>query len=133
MRYMLDTDICIYISKRDYPQVLARFNQLRFGDVGMSVVSYGELRFGAEKSSRPSEALRYLSKFLEAVPVLELSSASGEHYGRLRLELQRRGRPIGGNDLWIAAHCLDLGLTLVTNNEREFKRIPDLKIENWTH
>jgi tRNA(fMet)-specific endonuclease VapC len=133
MLYMIDTDICVYVAKQGYyPQVLARFNRLKFGDVGMSIVSYGELRFGAQKSQRPNEALRNLSKFLEAVPVLEMDSGAAEHYGRLRFDLQRQGRPIGSNDLWIASHCLQLGLTLVTNNEREFNRVPDLAIENWT-
>jgi len=132
--YMLDTDICVYVAKqRYYPQVLARFNRLKFGDVGMSIVSYGELRFGAQKSDSPNEAIRQLSTFLEAVPVLTMESATAEYYGRLRCELERQGKPIGTNDLWIAAHCLQLGLTLVTNNEREFSRIPDLTIENWTN
>ena len=134
MLYMLDTDICVYVAKqRHYPQVLARFNRLRFGDVGMSIVSYGELRFGAQKSERPNEAIRQLGTFLEAVPILAMEPATAEYYGRLRCELERQGKPIGTNDLWIAAHCLQLGLTLVTNNEREFSRIPDLTIENWTN
>ena len=130
---MLDTNICIYTSKQTHPKVVARFNQLAFGEVGMSVVTYGELRFGAQKSNRPQESFRKLQVLLEVIPVLGLEGGVAEHYGRLRFHLERQGKPIGGNDLWIASHCLDLGLTLVTNKEREFSRIPDLAIENWTH
>jgi tRNA(fMet)-specific endonuclease VapC len=98
----------------------------------MSVVTRGELHLGAQKSGRPDESLRKLSLLVEAIPVVAMESGTAEHYGRLRSGLERGERPIGGNDLWIAAHCLDLGLTLVTNNVREFERIPDLRIENWT-
>ena len=126
---MLDTDICVYVAKqRHYPQVLARFNRLRFGDVGMSIVSYGELRFGAQKSERPNEAIRQLSTFLEAVPVLAMEPATAEYYGRLRFELERQGKPIGTNDLWIAATAIVHGIPLVTNNTGEFTRISGLKV-----
>jgi tRNA(fMet)-specific endonuclease VapC len=133
MRYLLDTNICIYIAKQRPPEVLAHFNQLAPGEIAMSVITYGELRFGAEKSARSEDALRNLHEFIEAVPVLPFDKHSGVIYGRLRFDLERRGQPIGTNDLWIASHCLQLGLTLVTNNEREFSRIPNLAIENWTH
>jgi tRNA(fMet)-specific endonuclease VapC len=133
MRYMLDTNICIYIAKQNSPKVMARVSQLAPGEVAMSVVTYGELRFGAEKSARSAAALRSLNEFIEAVPVLPFDKEAGANYGRLRFDLEQRGRPIGSNDLWIASHCLQLGLTLVTNNEREFSRIPNLAIENWTH
>jgi tRNA(fMet)-specific endonuclease VapC len=133
MRYMLDTNICIYIAKVKPPKVLAHFKQLATGDVAMSVVTYGELRFGAQKSNRSDAALRTLDEFIEAVPVLPFDQGTGAHYGRIRFDLERRGLPVSNNDLWIASHCLQLGLTLVTNNEREFSRIPDLAIENWTH
>jgi tRNA(fMet)-specific endonuclease VapC len=132
MLYILDTNICIYTSKRTHPNVNARFNRLGPGEVGMSIVTYGELRFGAQKSDRPQESLRKLQLLLEVIPVLSMESGTAEHYGRLRFQLERQGKPIGNNDLWIASHCLDLGLTLVTNNVREFERIPDLAIENWT-
>jgi tRNA(fMet)-specific endonuclease VapC len=133
LRYMLDTNICIYIAKQKPLQVLRRFQQLSRGEVGMSVVTFGELHFGAQKSSRLQEAVRNLDVLMEDIPVLAIELGAGAHYGRLRLHLERQGKPIGGNDLWIASHCLDLGLTLVTNNEREFERIPDLTIENWTN
>jgi tRNA(fMet)-specific endonuclease VapC len=133
MRYMLDTDICIYIANQRPPKVQDRFAQLVPGDVAMSVVTYGELRYGAEKSSKSRAAHRSLDEFVELVPVLLFNREAGVLYGSIRFDLQRRGLPIGQNDLWIAAHCLQLGLTLVTNNEREFRRIPNLAIENWTN
>ena len=131
MLFLLDTNICIYASK-NLPQVRAKINRYFPGDLVISTITYGELRFGAEKSIRPANALRGLHEFIEAVPVVPLEVETAEHYARLRFHLQRVGKPIGNNDLWIAAHCLQLGLTLVTNNEREFSRIPNLPIENWT-
>lgn len=132
MRYLLDTNICIYLAKRNHPKVVDRFNRLQPGDVRMSVVTYGELYFGTQKSSHQAAAIRRLSILREVIPVLPLEPEVAEQYGRLRSNLQRRGRPIGPNDTWIAAHCLQLGLILVTNNEGEFNRVPDLIIENWT-
>jgi tRNA(fMet)-specific endonuclease VapC len=99
----------------------------------ISTVTYGELRFGAEKSVHPGNGLKILDEFTGTVPVVTLDARVGEFYGKLRHHLQRKGQIIGNNDLWIASHCLQLGLTLVTNNEREFRRIPNLTIENWTH
>jgi tRNA(fMet)-specific endonuclease VapC len=132
MRYMLDTDICVFIARRKYPKVADRFRQQRKGDLSMSVVSYGELRIGAEKSDRYPDSLKALELFIQAVPVLAMDSGVAKAYCDVRIDLERRGQIIGANDLWIAAHCLQLGLTLVTNNEREFRRIPNLSIENWT-
>ena len=94
---------------------------------------YGELRIGAEKSDYPSRALANLETFIQGVPVLPMEIEVARFYSQIRLDLERRGKIIGANDLWIASHCLQLGLTLVTNNEREFRRIPNLTIENWTH
>ena len=98
----------------------------------MSVVTYGELRIGAEKSNRYPASLNALEVFTQMVPVMPLEAEVARFYSQVRLDLERRGQIIGANDLWIAAHCLQLGLTLVTNNEREFRRIPGLPIENWT-
>jgi tRNA(fMet)-specific endonuclease VapC len=133
MLYMLDTDICIYIAKQSNPNVMARFGRYSLGDLGISVVGYGELRVGTEKSSRSADGLKALDIFIQIVPVLPIDPEVGETYARIRADLERRGKMIGNNDLWIASHCLQLGLTLVTNNEREFSRIPNLPIENWTH
>ena len=133
MKYMLDTDTCIYYSRKTSPNVIARVRRYSPGDLVISAVTYGELRFGAEKSENPTIALRLLDTFTQAVPVVSLEPQAAEHYGWIRLHLQRKGQIVGNNDLWIASHCLQLGLTLVTNNDREFRRIPNLTIENWTH
>jgi tRNA(fMet)-specific endonuclease VapC len=133
MLYMLDTDTCAFIARQKYPKVTSRFRSYRAGDLAMSVVTYGELRMGAEKSDRYPASLRALEIFIQAVPVLSMDVEVAKFYANVRLDLQKRGQIIGANDLWIAAHCLQLGLTLVTNNEREFSRIPNLTIENWTH
>jgi tRNA(fMet)-specific endonuclease VapC len=132
MLYMLDTDICIYIAKQSNPKVMARFAKHSLGDLGISVVAYGELRVGTEKGDRPADGLKALNLFTQIVPVLPISPEVAKPYARTRADLERRGKMIGANDLWIASHCLQLGLTLVTNNEREFSRIPNLAIENWT-
>jgi len=133
MLYMLDSDICIYVAKQSNPKVMARFAKYGPGDLGISVVGYGELRVGTEKSNRAADGSKELNIFIQIVPVLPIDPEVGEFYARTRADLEQRGQIIGANDLWIASHCLQLGLTLVTNNEREFSRIPNLPIENWTH
>ncbi len=133
MLYMLDTDICVYIARQSNPKVMARFAKYGLGDLGISVVGYGELRFGTEKSSRRVDGLKALDIFTQVVQVIPIAPEVAEFYASTRADLEKRGQIIGANDLWIASHCLQLGLTLVTNNEREFRRIPNLAIENWTH
>jgi len=133
MLYMLDSDICIYIARQSNPKVMARFAKYGLGDMGISVVGYGELLVGAEKSNRRADGMKTLDIFIQIVPVLPINPKVGELYAGIRADLERRGKIIGANHLWIASHCLQLGLTLVTNNEREFRRIPNLPIENWTH
>jgi len=105
----------------------------RFAPVtAMSVVVYGELCFGRESSRRRDETAAHISVLLETIRVLPLPLDAGPRYGEIRADLERRGLPIGANDTWIAAHALAEGLTLVTNNEREFARVPGLRIESWT-
>jgi len=131
LRYLLDTNICIYIAKQKPPAVARRFARMAAGTVGMSLVTYGELRYGAEKSQRGDEARAMLDRLIELIPAIEPDSAVGDAYGTLRARLERAGTPIGNNDLWIAAHALALGVTLVSNNTREFERVPGLKLQNW--
>jgi tRNA(fMet)-specific endonuclease VapC len=131
MRYLLDTDTCIYIAKDKPPQVLARLTRLREGDVGMSVITYAELSYGASKSRQVEANWKRIDRLASLVPVLPLGAGAARHYGALRYHLERRGSPIGAHDLLIAAHALDLNLTLVTNNTREFTRVEGLRIENW--
>ena len=129
-RFLLDTNICIYIRRRP-PAVLARFRQLKAGEAVLSVITYGELAYGAEKSEFREQARRQLAELAGLLPVLELPSRAGEFYGSISAALAARGDMIGNNDLWIAAHAKAAGLILVTNNEREFRRIHDLEIQNW--
>jgi tRNA(fMet)-specific endonuclease VapC len=131
MRYLLDTNICIYIAKQKPPEVLERFRRLRPGDVGMSVVTNLELVYGAWNSQRREANLQRIRELERLIPVLPLDAGVSDHYGEVRTELERKGSPIGAYDLLIAAHALALGLTLVTNNAREFRRVPKLHIENW--
>lgn len=131
LRYLLDTNICIYIARQRPPAVAQRFARLAPGEVGMSLITYGELFYGAEKSQRSAEAMAKLQGFVELIPVLEPCAKTGEAHGQVRAQLERQGTPIGNNDLWIAAHALALGVTLVSNNMREFERVPGLALENW--
>lgn len=131
LRYLLDTNILIYLANRRSDSVVARFARLRPGEVAMSCVTYGELRYGAEKSTRRESALATLERLAERVAVLPLDAAASAEYGRIRKELEQTGRPLGNNDTWIAAHALAAKLVLVTNNEREFARVAGLKLENW--
>ena len=131
LRYLLDTNICIYIARQRPPEVAKRFARLAVGSAGMSLITFGELRYGAEKSVRRSDALTALDKLAELIPVLGPDPAVGSTYGTLRAHLERLGTPIGNNDLWIAAHALTLGVSLVSNNMREFERVPKLKLKNW--
>jgi len=131
VRYLLDTNICIYIAKRHPPEVLRHFDNLQVGDVAMSLITYGELQFGAEKSHISKQVHEKLERLAELVPVLPLTGNVAKHYGRIRAKLEQAGTPIGANDLWIAAHARAEDLILVSNNIREFKRVPGLKLENW--
>ncbi|MGO8790083.1 MAG: type II toxin-antitoxin system tRNA(fMet)-specific endonuclease VapC [Terriglobia bacterium] len=131
MRYLLDTNICIYIAKQKPKSVLARLDKLKSGDVGMSIVTYLELVYGAWKSQRRQENLARIRELQGLIPVLPLDVSAGRHYGEVRAGLETKGTPIGAYDLLIAAHALSLGLILVTNNAREFLRVPQLTVENW--
>jgi len=130
LRYMLDTNTCIYIRGKQ-PKTVARFEKLEAGEVGISIVTYGELAYGVAKSAASDRAIAGLERFIAGIPVLPMPVEAGQTYGKLRAALEMKGEIIGPNDLWIAAHALVSDLTLVTNNEREFKRVKDLKIENW--
>jgi tRNA(fMet)-specific endonuclease VapC len=131
MRYLLDTNICIYIAKQKPRSVLARLQQLKPGDVGMSIITHLELVYGAWKSQHREANLLRLRELERVILVLPLDAGASRHYGQVRAELERKGSPIGAYDLLIAAHALALGLTLVTNNAREFCRVPQLIVENW--
>src|SRR5687768_8008743 len=130
-RFLLDTNICIYIRQRRPPEVLARFERLNAGEAALSVITYGELLYGAAKSRQHQAAAARLEELVAFLPVLLLPERAAHEYGEIRATLEARGETIGGNDLWIAAHARAADLVLVTNNEREFKRVPGLKVQNW--
>jgi tRNA(fMet)-specific endonuclease VapC len=130
-RYLLDTNICIYIRRNKPEGVLRRFQTLRPGEAVLSVITFGELLYGAAKSAQRGAALERLAELAALLPVLALPPGAAESYGAIRAELEHAGRMIGNNDLWIAAHAKAEGLTLVTNNEREFRRVRGLKVQNW--
>lgn len=131
VRYLLDTNICIYIRQQRPESVLRRFRRLHQGEAALSVITYGELFYGAQKSPQRSPASARLNELIYLLPPLPLPENAGEVYGIIRAELELRGELIGNNDLWIAAHAISSELILVTNNEREFHRISSLKVQNW--
>jgi tRNA(fMet)-specific endonuclease VapC len=129
---MLDTNICIYIAKHQPPEVKARFERLKPGQLIMSVITYSELFYGANKSNQRARALAQLGELIQDIPVEDLTSTASQAYGEIRSTLEKQGRMIGNNDLWIGSHAIALDVTLATNNELEFKRIAGLSVENWT-
>ena len=131
MKYLLDTNICIYIIKQRPATVQARFSSLRIGDVGISTITFSELQYGVEKSSFPDRNRQALAQFLLLLEILDYSQDAAREYGKIRAALEKRGQPIGSLDLLIAAHAKAANLILVTNNVKEFARVPDLLIENW--
>ena len=131
-RYMLDTDTCSYIMKRSNDRVLKRLQKVPVSDVCISVITKAELLFGVEVSAHRRQDELALNAFLGHVEVLDFLDAASSHYAKIRADLKKRGAMIGANDLFIAAHASSLGLTLVTNNTREFGRIRHLSMENWT-
>lgn len=133
IRYLLDTNICIYIAKHNPPEVRARFETIRADELAMSVVTLGELQFGIEKSQQRSTALVALQRLVDAIQTVDMTPLVASHYGQIRAALQKSGQPIGNNDLWLAAHARAMDWVLVTNNEREFVRVPNLKVENWVN
>jgi len=130
-RFMMDTDTCIYLKNRRPPAIAKRFSRLQWGEVVMSVITFGELYNGALKSREANAALNNVKRLGERLPVQLLSVEVAKAYGNIRCVLEKQGNIIGGNDLWIAAHALTLGLTVITNNTKEFSRVEGLCVENW--
>ena len=131
-RFMLDTDTCSYIMKRSSPAVLKRLRTVAVTDVCMSMITKAELLYGVEVSPRRAQDAAALAAFLPYVEALDFGGDAALHYAEIRAALKTRGALIGANDLFIAAHARALGLVLVTNNVAEFRRVTDLKLENWT-
>jgi tRNA(fMet)-specific endonuclease VapC len=130
LNYLLDTNTCIYAIKRR-PEVVQRMQAAGPDDFGVSAVTVAELRFDAAKSSRPAETRRSVDAFLRPFEILPFGTDAADEYARIRLALEKEGRPIGERDLLIAATAKSLGLVVVTHNVREFSRIPGLRVEDW--
>lgn len=131
VRYLLDTNICIYIAKGQPVAVRERLARHALQELALSVITVGELRFGAEKSQARERALSTIEQLVQMIPPHPLPQAAAEHYGDIRATLQKQGLPIGNNDLWLAAHARAEDWILVTNNTREFTCVPGLQVENW--
>lgn len=130
LKYLLDTNIVIYVIKRRPIEVMGRFNQ-NSGRMAISAITLSELYHGAEKSQQVARNLAVVEEFASLLEVVPYGPKASAHYGAIRASLELAGRPIGVNDLHIAAHARSEGLTLVTNNLAEFERVPGLLTENW--
>lgn len=131
MTYLLDSDVCIDYLRGRFPQVGARLRALDPSAIGLSSIVAAELRYGADRSARPQRNHDVLDTFIGDFRCLEFDARAAAFYGRARSALERRGQSIGLHDMLIAAHALSLDLVLVTNNVREFQRVPNLTTENW--
>jgi tRNA(fMet)-specific endonuclease VapC len=132
MKYMLDTNICIYIIKEKPKKVINKFHTLDIGDICISSITLAELEYGVEKSNYTKRNRLALAGFLSSIEVLSFSDRATAEYGKIRANLEKQINIIGTYDLMIGAHALSENITLVTNNMKEFKRIPNLSLENWT-
>lgn len=132
MAYLLDTNICIYVRKEQSPKLKSKFSSVGDSNLLLSSITVAELEFGVAKSSQPEKNSEALKTFLSNFQIIDFDSKAARQYGLIRALLEKRGTPIGANDMLIAAIAKSLDLTLVTNNEKEFSRIEGLKIENWT-
>ena len=131
MTYLLDTNICIAIIKKCPAEVQKKLTRMAVGEVAISSFVLAELWYGVELSEKKEENKTALNNFLQYVTVLDWPDLAGEKYGNIRARLRQKGTPIGANDLLIAAHALALDAVLVSDNTREFLRVPGLKLENW--
>lgn len=131
MKYLLDTNICIYIIKKKPAWVIDRFSSLDIDDIGVSSITSSELYYGVAKSQKQEQNRLALFEFFLPLNIVPYDQAASSSYGDVRAYLEKKGSLIGPLDLMIAAHALSLGLTLVTNNIKEFERIGNLNIENW--
>ena len=131
MKYMLDTNICIYLMNNKSNKIIDRFHNTDPKELCISNITYSELMYGVEKSKKRELNFTKLLLFLSDINILNYDFYASEEYGRIRAELEKKGKIIGPYDLLIAAHAKSKNLILVTNNTKEFKRVEQLKIENW--
>ncbi len=130
IKFMLDTSICIYVIKRRPLEALQAFN-LHAGQLCISSITYAELLYGAYKSMKPEHNLQQIEDFTSRLEILDYDLKAADHYGDIRANLERKGTPIGVNDLHIAGHARSAGLIVVTNNEKEFLCVEGLRVDNW--
>jgi tRNA(fMet)-specific endonuclease VapC len=131
MKFMLDTNICIYLIKHRPQQLMNRFERTPVGDIGISAITLAELEYGAAKSGGPDRNRSALRAFVSPLELAAFGQAETAAYGKIRALLEKKGRLIGAMDLLIAAHAVSLRVQLITNNEAEFKRVPGLRVDNW--
>ncbi len=131
MKYLLDTNICVYVINEKPPQVKEKFAAHSPGEIAISVITVAELRYGVQKSAHGAQNKLALDQFLLPLQVVQFTREAAQVYGEVRAHLLKLGTPIGPLDMLIAAHALQLDLTMITNNTREFSRIPELRVENW--
>ncbi len=129
---MLDTSICVELIRGRGESLLRKMEQFAVDEIVLSSITLAELQYGVEKSANPAKHRSLLADFCAPLAILPFDGQAAEHYGRIRAALDRAGTPVGPLDTLIAAHAVSVGCTLVTNNEREFRRVDGLKVENWT-
>ncbi len=131
MKYLIDTNTCIYIMNKRPADVIRKFKQFDPGEISISSITVSELQCGVEKSAHPKKNRLRLEQFMAPFKILPYDEFAAKTYGNIRFQLEKQGHTIGPLDLFIAAHALSQELILVTNNDKEFKRIKNLKVENW--
>jgi tRNA(fMet)-specific endonuclease VapC len=131
MKYLIDTNICIYIMNKKPDDVIQRFKQIKMGEIGISTITISELQYGISKSKQRKKNKIRLNEFISPLEILPYDESAAKTYGDIRYELEKAEEPIGPLDVLIAAHAVSRNLTIVTNNDKEFKRIKKLKVENW--
>lgn len=132
MKFMLDTNTCIYIIKQKPPKALKHFKAYSVGEIGISSIALAELRYGVAKSQHVQKNQEALDAFILPLEIVDFDEKAAKVYGEIRAALEKAGNLIGSMDMLIGAHALSLGLTLVTNNTREFKQIKNLKVADWS-
>ena len=131
MMFLIDTNICIYIMNDHPPQVIQKFREIGVGNVCISSITVSELQYGVCKSKQIKKNIKRLDEFLSPFEIISYDESASIYYGQIRSHLEKKGNVIGPLDMLIAAHALSEKLTLITNNEKEFKRVKSLKVENW--
>ena len=132
MKYLIDTNICIYIMNKRPVAVINKFKQFELGEIGISTITVSELQYGVAKSTHRNKNEVRLEEFLSPLEILTYDQMAVRVYGDIRFQLEKLGQSLGPLDLLIAAHAISQDLVLITNNDKEFKRIKELKAENWT-